>query len=73
MGRRERRKVTRSLKEQAAKDGRQTAEHSYPQLIATGRISGGVSVTYVPFQSMPGADEIATTAVRKVIRALRAG
>ena len=42
-----------------------------PELVAVGRISGGVSETYVRFRAMPSADEICASAVRKIRRALR--
>ena len=42
-----------------------------PQLIATGQVSGGVSVTHVPFRSMASVDEICNVAIRRVVRALK--
>lgn len=67
MGRREARKLTRRLKAQGAglkvEDGR--------QLFACGRISNGISETYIPFRAMPSADEICSMAIRKVIRSLK--
>ena len=64
MGRREGRKATR-------KDKAQDIDSGSRELVAVGRISGGVSVTHIPFRSMPTADEICTTAVRRVTRAVK--
>ena len=47
------------------------AQSNGPQVIATGRISGGVSETYITFRSMPSVDQICSTAVRKVVRGLK--
>ena len=43
-----------------------------PVVVAVGRISGGISETYIGFRAMPSADEICNIAVRKVRRAIGA-
>ena len=68
MGRRTGRKVTRRMK--AAPEAPGVGSR---RLVACGRISGGVSVTYVPLRLLPSTDEICTTAIRKVTRALKRG
>ena len=72
MGRREGRRITREMKKGPGPRA-QGAGPDGPQLIACGRIRGGVSETYITFRSMATTDEICTAAVRKVLRAVTAG
>ena len=51
---------------------RRRADAGSPRLVACGRISGGISETYIAFRAMPSADEICNIAVRKVRRAIGA-
>lgn len=64
MGNRSGRKLTRQVKARAA-------EPRNNEVVAVGRIAGGVSETYVAFKAMPSADEICAAAVRKVTRATK--
>ena len=67
MGRRDARKITRRIK----MDDRGQMTEGRRRMVACGRISNGISETYIPFRVMPTTDEIATTAIRKVIRSLK--
>jgi len=72
MGRRTARKIT--LKDKIRRGQTQHEQEDLDDsrhIAAIGRISGGVSVTYVPFRSMPTSDQICGAAIRKVIRALK--
>jgi len=69
MGKREDRKITRRVKEQSAEG---IAQSAGPQVVAIGRISGGISETYITFRAMPSVDDICSSAVRKVVRGLQA-
>lgn len=71
MTRRKMRQKARRQKAEISGQGSVVSGQNKLQAVAYGRISGGISETYIPFRAMPGVDEICTVAIRRVVKAIK--